>query len=72
MDGFKTRYIRLEDLVTAKEQGTEIHFVDILRIRSGYIASVYTKSASGAMAQPQNNENKRAIRIFVGNLSAKR
>ncbi|KFY45624.1 hypothetical protein V494_00878 [Pseudogymnoascus sp. VKM F-4513 (FW-928)] len=52
IDGFKTHHIRLEDLLaTAKEQGTEIHFGDILLIRSGYMASLATKATSEVVAQ---------------------
>lgn len=52
IDGFKTHHIQLEDLLaTAKEQGTEIHFGDILLIRLGYMATLATKSASDVVAQ---------------------
>jgi hypothetical protein len=52
IDAFKTDPIRLEDLLaTAKEQGTEIHFGDILLVRSGYMVSLASKSASEISAQ---------------------
>ena len=46
-DAFKTGSIHLEDLLaTAKSQGTEIGFGDILIIRSGYMAAQKQKSES--------------------------
>lgn len=79
IDGFKTHHIRLEDLLaTAKEQGTEIHFGDILLILSGYMVSLVTKSASEVVAQHTielptfigMEQSKEALRWLWENFSA--